>query len=393
METIDVIRTGFDNLDVAFQGNISSELADVLQAAKEQATETKSLVPIEYRGQKMLVLEGGARGGYSFKCDTGPLGAVWFFKKLNSSDAWGVRVSVKAFALALFDLGGVRSQIYDFLDAIGIDLPAGAESISRIDFAVDVLMPGFALQPDNFVFHSRMVRAEHEDLNHRDRRGTSGKVTSVRIGTMPGRQVVIYDKRKEVIQTRKPVWWEIWNAARARDGKPLLDPTDKDASQVWRVELRAGKHCLKEKWKIRTWSDLDNRLADLFKRLIEDVRYTLSIDDGNRSRWPNHALWDAVRQRVETELWEMGAGLDPERAKEVIREEHASMLERQVRGLSATVATLRGYDPARAREVPDLIAKGLRNFQRFNPGDFEERMERAGERYIFIEKPKAPGGV
>lgn len=175
---------------------------------------------LDYRGVRMAVADSGARGGYAFRYDTGPDGATWFFKRPRPGDPWGVRVSVKALALALYGLGGVRARLYGFLEALGIFVPLGAESIGRVDYAVDILAPGFVLEPERFVMHSHATRIDHSEPDPMVRHGTSGRVTSVTVGKMPNRQVIVYDKRKEVIARRKVHWWEIWNACLAHRGEP-----------------------------------------------------------------------------------------------------------------------------------------------------------------------------
>ncbi|PIE18123.1 MAG: hypothetical protein CSA65_05915, partial [Proteobacteria bacterium] len=91
-------------------------------------------------------------------------------------------------------------------------------------------------------------RADHMDEMRSN--GKSGRYSSVTVGKNPGRQVTIYDKRAQVIAKRKPIWWDIWNANLAREGAPPLDP-DAKSSQVWRIEVRAFKSCLKDRWGVR----------------------------------------------------------------------------------------------------------------------------------------------
>jgi hypothetical protein len=146
--------------------------------------------------------------------------------------------------------------MYDLLSAIGAHLGAGV-SVSRIDYAVDVLAPGFVLVPESFIMHSHCLRADHVDMQIH---GKSGRITSVTVGKMPARQVIVYDKRAEAIAHRKTHWWEIWNRALATRGLPLLEPAgDRSACAVWRVEMRAGKDLLKDRWGIRDWAELAGR--------------------------------------------------------------------------------------------------------------------------------------
>ncbi|HCE25247.1 MAG TPA: hypothetical protein DF282_22435, partial [Hyphomonas sp.] len=114
-----LVHKGFDGLDIAFQSRIPEELAALLETAKEEAAASHGEQLLDYNGALMHVAESGAQGGYAYRVDTGPDGAVWFFKKPNPRDPWGIRVSVKSLALALYGLGGVRARLFDFMEAIG----------------------------------------------------------------------------------------------------------------------------------------------------------------------------------------------------------------------------------------------------------------------------------
>ena len=125
---------------------------------------------------------------------------------------------------------------------------------------------------------------------------------------MPRRQVIVYDKRLEVIQQKKPAWWKIWNESLRQAGLPPMDPSDRGLSQVWRVELRAGKTHLKDKWKIRNFFDLEDRLGDLYAATLDEVRYAQPTGDGNRSRWPEDPIWQTVRSIVRDALFAFTSG-------------------------------------------------------------------------------------
>jgi len=383
-----VIYRGFDGLDVAFQGRVPLDLLDVLEEAKERAGREMRPAVVKHRGVPLAVAETGARGGYAFRCDTGPDGATWFFKRPRRGDTWGVRVSVKSLTLALHGLGGVRARLYEFMESLGIAVPPGGESIGRVDYAVDILAPGFTLEPAHFVMHSHAGRADHMEPEPMTRHGTSGRVTSVTVGKMPNRQVIVYDKRREVIDKHKVQWWEIWNAVRAARGEPPLDPKDKDGSQVWRVELRAGKDHLKKQWGGKTWADLDDKLGSLLLKALKEVRYAIPKTDTNRSRWPDHPIWTLARQEVEGDLFEMMCPLDPHAIREVLRSEYADLLGGQLAGLSATYAIALGLSPLDSHKVPETIGKVLRWVIATYPEEFHRKMLRAEERFVFLE----PGG-
>ena len=110
----------------------------------------------------------------------------------------------------------------------------------------------------------------------------SGRVCeSVTIGKMPGRQIIVYDKRREAIDKRKPHWFKVWG----------INPNDR-TKQVWRVKLHAGKAHLRDGWNMRTFADVEAAIGDVFKTALEDVRYVDGHQtDSNVSRQTPHPLW------------------------------------------------------------------------------------------------------
>jgi hypothetical protein len=194
----------------------------------------------------MTVAESGARNGYAFVTSTGDFGATWFFKKPNIHDSRGVRVSCNSFLLATKGLGGARAEIYAVLDALEIDVLRGGESIGRVDYALDFLAPELVLSADHFIMHSSTGWKRHSDAQEFTENGKPGRVSSVTVGKMPGRQVIVYDKRAEIIAKRKLAWREIWDAGRAAHQLAPLIRNDPQTHAVWLVEIRAGKDDPKE---------------------------------------------------------------------------------------------------------------------------------------------------
>jgi len=173
---MEMIYRGFDGLDVSFMGQIGQELCTALDAAKEEAQRSHGQSALVWNGVHMLVSESGARGGYAFIVSTGEFGATWFFKKPNTRDLWGVRVSCNSFNLAINGLGKVRTDLYRSLGLLDIAVPVGGESIGRIDYAIDFLAPDFTLDPDRFVMHSNANRADHVENSPLMINGRSGRV-------------------------------------------------------------------------------------------------------------------------------------------------------------------------------------------------------------------------
>ncbi|RKQ64138.1 hypothetical protein, partial [Oceanibaculum indicum] len=158
---MEIIYQGFDGLDLSVSCNIPHDFADRLERAQEEAQKIKEPALLDHRGVTMKVAETGARGGYAFRCETD--GAIWFFKRPNPNDPWGVRVSLHSRTLALYGLGGARKVLFDTLESLGIPVAGNGVSIGRVDYAIDFLAPGFVLEADHFVTHSRTRRKDHFD--------------------------------------------------------------------------------------------------------------------------------------------------------------------------------------------------------------------------------------
>lgn len=194
-----IIHKGFDRLELSIEANITPELLDYLEPEREKAEETRASVPLSYRGVDFDLAPNGIQG-YRFQLRGGPLEVIWFFKKPNARDPWGIRVVVGSTLLATQGLGYARAYIDKTLERIGIRYGAHQISIGRADFCVDVLAPGFNLVPENFVIHSHTNRADYltsEGGEDRRSNGKSGRFTSVTVGKSPGRQVRVKTDRHD----------------------------------------------------------------------------------------------------------------------------------------------------------------------------------------------------
>jgi hypothetical protein len=378
---IDLVYRGFDGLDVSFQAQIPPRFEKALAEAKTKARNLRCTASLEWNGFHLAVLETGCRGGYSYIATTGQFGITLFCKKPNVFDPWGVRVSCNSFFLATCGLGGTRAGIYAILRSLGILVSPGAESIGRVDYALDFLMPELALVPDNFVMHSNARRSDHHDLNSLSAAGRSGRITSVTVGKMPGRQVIVYDKRCEIVAKHKPGWWEIWDATRGRAGLPPLARESAAKSTIWRVEIRSGKRHLKDRWKISTWGDLDSRYGDMVAACLDAVRYASPSSDSNRSRWPDSPLWLRVREETGRDLFEMRNFASPDLVKSVQMDEHDKLLAAQMGGLLAARAAIRGIDTMGLPSFAEISGKEMARQIERDPEGYAEKVAKAASRY------------
>ena len=381
-----LIRAGFDGLDISYPLIISEALAEKIAKGRAVAEDNSTHVQgmFMHNGVRMHVAPTGARGGYAYRCDSGfggSKGEIWFFKHPNGrKDDWGVRVSCKALHLAVYGLSATRARLESVLEKLGLDYVQGSESIGRVDVAFDVLIAG--LEPDRaqFVAHSRARVQEISDTLMQVV-GRSGRVESVTIGKNPNRQVVLYDKRAEVLATNKPYWWPIWDAALAAQGLPPLDPQDRAASSVWRVELRAYKRHLKDTWGVTTWGHLRDALPAILQTALNEVRFTMPTSDSNRARWPDHPLWDLVRHAAAGDLSDLACMVDPAQIDALMKAERDDMLAKQIAGCMLSRAALNGVSEDRLGAYAMACADQIMRDWQGKPEQTRERLAQARVKY------------
>jgi hypothetical protein len=325
--------------------------------------------------------QSGKRGGYAFTFRVDGFNAVWFAKKPKAKDPWGLYVSIGSRELALHGLSKTRENLATLCGALGFRIPPDGTSINRVDFAVDILAPGFVLDPDAFLFHSRANRKAIAEVETVEANGRSGRTTSVTIGKMPGRQVIVYDKREEVLKRRKHEWPLIWNANLKTAGLPPLDLTDRDASQVWRVELRLGKDALRNRHDIRGWGTLYEHLQEEMDQLVQDVTLHIPSADSNRSRWPRHPLWPVVQDAVATRLFVHDARFSPEAVQEVDLQAKREELLKLIASLAVSSAYLDSHTPETFEMSLTRMPVRIVRFLKRHPRGVQERFAEAAAKY------------
>lgn len=379
-----VLHHGFDTIAVAIRSQIPDDLRKFLDEHREVAENRRNPVEITYQGHTFH-LEGHGGKGYRYILKGGPLGATWFFKKPNSADSWGVRVSVGSTFLATQGLGAARAHITDTLEALGFEYTAEDVSISRADVCTDILAPDFRLQPHQFVMHSSAKRHDRSLEYMLSSVGRSSKQTSVTVGAVRGRQAIIYDKRREVLDTNKTIWWEIWNRNLEKMGLPPLDLKDPKKSAVWRVEIRAGKDLLKGRWKIRTWAEFDKKFGDLVSEAFQSIQYCHeNFHDSNRSRWKPHPIWARAWEAIQSEIEEMRSFVKPDKVRYVYREEQIRIIRNLVGGNVISLAALNRKSES---ELKDFMRSEFRQIADEVIGDLaraEKKLAEAKERYVFM---------
>lgn len=379
-----LLHKGFDALDMAFQGQISVRLAALLDKKKAEAQQNGFPTLCVLNGMAFHVAPSGARGGYAFVCDTGKVGEIWKFKRPNDVDRWGIFVSVSAIRVAIHGLSRVRSHLIERLNAFGIEYGTGSEHINRVDFAMDFLMPEFEPNEDNLVMGHRFARNKQGMIGEPYRKdGSSNRVTGLTVGKNPGRQIVIYDKRLQILTVRDKMFWlDIWNRNRSKHGLPPLDLSDPETSRVWRVELRLYRNILRSKrYRVSTFGTLQNKIEFMFRELLRDVRYVVPTSDTNRSRWPNHPIWDKVKLEVKSELATLKADLPIGRVEEIQHDFRAETLRKQIAGCIIALAGLFEVKPKHLDQFVKVTCDDLIRRYGNQPIETERKLNLAVARY------------
>lgn len=380
-----IVHRGFDRLELSIGTNIPPELFEYLDPIREEAEEARETRAVSYGGVDFDLLPHGVQG-YRFVLKNGPMDIMWFFKKPNARDPWGIRIVVGSLFLATQGLGRARAKINSTLDRLGVRYTKDQISIGRTDFCVDILAPAFELTPEHFVIHSHANRADHlTPEDHTRSNGKSGRFTSVTVGKTPGRQVIVYDKRREAIDRGKSIWWDIWNHNLQEKGLPPLDPKHRADSQVWRVEVRAGKNLMKNRWNITTWEQFDAKFGDVIAEAFEKIRYCEpDPTDSNRARWPNAPIWDLAHSEVDTDLTELRSHMPASAVKEVYKADQAKLLFGLCLGNCISLAALEGVTEGNLPDYANKMGAKLKEAIAIDPERAANKLSKAKERYRFL---------
>jgi hypothetical protein len=288
---------GLTRIDLALRATPSARSIARLDRAKKRSTD-KGRPVSTVLGQPPLCVSThaqGAKGGYRYRCTAKGGAEIWLFKDPMSVDGWNSRFEFNCSArtpLAFDDVWGRLGRIRETLQ-----LRPTAARVSRIDFAVELLMPpGFGPDPARFSTHSRtkLRRDLHpralpiQNGNEIRSIWTGRRISAVKIGQLPGREIEIFRisrprQKRQVIQSVTQA--------------PIKPETLRD--ELWRLEIRLGKKHLRDVFKFTEFRNIGIRADQLFGRATRAVRY---LSDGkigkNISRHPTHAFWRGVQRAV-----------------------------------------------------------------------------------------------
>lgn len=380
--TYELLYAGFDSLDVAFAGALPHSVLEALEKARADAQERQEpvLTHIGPNNVPMHVLGHGMRGGFAFVVDTGPLGGIWKFKKNADARQWNIFASPGAKMLLAYGYEGTRDKLWEFLDTIGAKI--SDHSINRADFAMDFQTENFELQQDQFVAHSHTkISTHYEKQRNTDDEEQLATVTrgrlseSVTIGKQPGRQIIVYNKRREAIEKQKSFWFKAW-------GKDRHEPN----LEVWRIEVRAGKKELKDKYQIRTFNDFEAGIGDVMVYAMDKVKYLDDRQsDSNVSRQALHPLWTKAQAVSAENLCQFQSGLTPDQIVQITREQAINQYLNLCIGnsIGLGVASEMSDDEIRER-LPTKIADQMQKTLEHDETRINKSIRRTRERLHFI---------
>lgn len=269
-----LLLAGHDTIECAYYlaqtggGGIDFERLAVDKEELRQAKVRKPK-PIKLGSQEFLLYGHGTKSGYPFllENDTYSIQCGEF----NNPSFY---VTFRSFALWQFGAWALHQRFLTWAEEMGLSA-FKLESLSRVDFTFDYLLPEIDFDEDAFVSLSA------KDNQHRKNR----KIQTFRFGE--GDIVLrVYDKIAEILESSAKAWFfELWGGI---------------THDVWRIEWQVRKATLR-RFSLRTFDDLKSGQGDVLRYLSAD-HTTLRVpnEDGNRSRWPLHPLWLGLQEQIKT---------------------------------------------------------------------------------------------
>ena len=338
-----ILHYGVDTLDIAFKGAFPDATLKELEATANEARATNKDQPLAIgpRAVPALVTPNGMRGGFRYVFNTGPTGAIFAVKANADLKEWNLFVSIRALRLLTLGYADTKAWLHETLADMGFIVTD--VSVNRIDFAVDILAPTFKLDVENFVMPGQAKARPYwskeqllTDDGYQPKAVIRGRqFESVTIGSMPNRQLIVYDKRRAAIDLRQPYWFEVWG----------IDKDDPGA-RVWRVEIRAGRDALSKLMMKRSYEAVEHELRAYLIKAVTDIRYVTDKDKhSNVSRTTIHPLWEALIASLSELPTSPEPPMPEARALEIIRLQRGDMALKQGIGNLFNYLILIGISP------------------------------------------------
>lgn len=246
-----------------------------LLLVKEAARADKQREGSEVRigDQAFLVQPYGSKSGYplvlqhpEFTVECGEFNNPAFFVTYRSRALWTKGA------------GALHEAFTAWAASVGL-VAVRPESLSRVDFTFDYLLPSIDFDEDGIL-----------SLSAKDGRWRGdGKMQSLQYGK--GDVVLrIYDKVVEILERSDKVWlFQLWGLS----------------EDVWRIEWQVRKDVLR-RFGLRTFRALFAGQGDVLRYLAtEHDSLRIPSEDSNRSRWALHPLWVDLCAWIE-DFWSQG---------------------------------------------------------------------------------------
>lgn len=265
-ETPEVLLSGIDSLYVSFYiDGLGIDWEDMAFRKEEAQHERREFVTITIGDREWALMPRG-RHPYTYVLRRPEV-------TISLAERMQPRCLAQFHSEALWTEGPEKlvASLRDWFRSVGT-LEIQPESMSRVDWAFDVAPIVADFLPDHVL--TRAVK----DATWR----SGGAVQTMQFGK--GHIVLrIYDKVAEIEEQSGKAWlYDLWGR---KEG-------------VWRIEFQIRRERLKEAG-IATLDDLRSFEGDLLAHLSD--RYAslrIPTADSNRSRWPLHPMWQAVRVAI-----------------------------------------------------------------------------------------------
>lgn len=222
---------------------------------------------IELGSESFMLKSHGSSNGFPFVMENDT-----FIVEFGEFNHPSFRVKYRSMALWQYGALALHQRFLNWADTVGF-IAILPESLSRVDFTFDYLVPEIDFDEDS------MVSLSKKDNKYRD----DGKLN----GLVYGKSDIVlrmYDKVLEIAEQSGKVWlFELWGGV---------------TENVWRIEWQTRQTPLR-RFGIRTVDDLLSLQGDLLRYLsTEHDSLRIKTDDSNRSRWPVHPIWQDLIPRI-----------------------------------------------------------------------------------------------
>jgi hypothetical protein len=372
-----IVYRGFDKLNVTLHARVPEDLLRALIAGREAAEKDggeSTAWDVPGLDEPVEVYPKGIAGGYGLGFRVGGYEGVQAFLKRNPRPADGnVLIQPMAAGLVSHGYAGTRDRILALIERLGLSV--FALKPNRVDYAVDVYAPAFALSPDHVIApasvrrrHTVATRSEPDDSDAISIEQTARRVTGIRIGHRNGRQFAVYDKALEIRRKRLDHYRVVWD---------LPDP---QPGEVWRFEARFGPVELRKKWGISGFADLEASFGDALGDFYGKYRVTTpNPRDSNIARWPDHPVFALAAAEANRMLsdWQSGLARGQPSQMAFDRKMHDAM-HRGVSGLATLHIGAGKSEGEAAQNISRALADTSSEF-RLGENAIRTRLERIGK--------------